>query len=480
MQLDHPNIIKLYEYFEDKTRIYLVLELCTGGELYERLCDQKTKHYSEKEAARLVSKMLSAICYCHRKGVSHRDLKLENFIFESEAADANIKLIDFGLSRKYASITRMNTMVGTPYYIAPEILRGHGYTHAVDMWSMGVITYMLLSGKPPFAAREDSQILAKVRKAKYNFSGSTWKTVSSDAHDFVAKLLEANPRKRIDAEMALQHRWLRANYDFSHHRPPSGRLLDPSIVHSLRDFSKMSSIKRAALEAIAFSLNAKEIVDLRRAFQTIDKDKSGQLTLQEVQEALIMEGMSSEEVKKVFAGLNQDHQSTVSYSEFLAATLSKRLYQSEERIREAFSRLDVDGSGFITADNLRKVMGDDYDSKRVEEMLHDADAEGDGKINYEEFAKLIKEEREARVTELHPETELVRERGDTGSFSDIDEDGEGEAKHAGDGDDMGAIHEDGEEEEEDEEGKAGAEGADAAAGEEPTRPTLEPTVSLEP
>lgn len=99
-QCDHPNIIKLYEYYEDEYRIYLVLELCTGGELYERLADQSTRHYGEKEAARLVSKMLSAICYCHRKNISHRDLKLENFIFENEEADSNIKLIDFGLSRK--------------------------------------------------------------------------------------------------------------------------------------------------------------------------------------------------------------------------------------------------------------------------------------------------------------------------------------------------------------------------------------------
>lgn len=297
---------------------------------------------------------------------------------------------------------RMNTMVGTPYYIAPEILRGHGYTQAVDMWSMGVITYMLLSGKPPFAAREDSAILAKVRKGKYNFSGETWKAVSADAHDFVQRLLEANPKKRMNAESALQHRWLRRNDDYAAHKPPSGRLLDPGIVHSLRDFSRMSVIKRAALEAIAFSMNAREIVDMRRAFQTIDKDKSGQLTLSEVQEALIMEGMSAEEVRKVFDGVNQDAQRTISYSEFLAATLSRRLYMQEERIQEAFHRLDVSNTGYITKEDLRAVLGDDYDPVRVDEMMSAADDSGDGKIDYGEFVKMIRDERALMVDAVKP------------------------------------------------------------------------------
>ena len=155
--LDHPNVIKLYEYYEDATNIYLILEFCDGGELFDRLHQQQGSRYTEAEAARLMFKMVAAIAYCHYMGISHRDLKLENFIFESKEGDSNIKLIDFGLSAKYgSSIRRMQTMVGTAYYIAPEVLTAaegasgilggqrRGYTHACDLWSLAVIAYMLV------------------------------------------------------------------------------------------------------------------------------------------------------------------------------------------------------------------------------------------------------------------------------------------------------------------------------------------------
>ena len=154
--LDHPNVIKLYEYYEDASNLYLVLELCDGGELFDRLHMQAGSRYTEAEAARLMFKMVAAIAYCHYMGISHRDLKLENFIFESKDVDSNIKLIDFGLSAKYgSSIRRMQTMVGTAYYIAPEVLNSsdssglfpqRGYTHACDLWSLAVIAYMLVRG----------------------------------------------------------------------------------------------------------------------------------------------------------------------------------------------------------------------------------------------------------------------------------------------------------------------------------------------
>jgi serine/threonine protein kinase len=141
-----------YEYYEDPDNIYLILEFCDGGELFDRLHQQKGNRYSEAEAARLMFKMCAAIGYCHFMGVSHRDLKLENFIFESRDESSNVKLIDFGLSSKYGStLRRMHTMVGTPYYIAPEVLNqaetgNRGYTMACDCWSLGVIAYMLVRG----------------------------------------------------------------------------------------------------------------------------------------------------------------------------------------------------------------------------------------------------------------------------------------------------------------------------------------------
>jgi len=186
-------------------------------------------------------------------------------------------------------------------------------------------------------------------------------------------------------------------------------------------------------------MNAREIVEMRRAFQTIDKDKSGQLTLSEVQEALIMEGMSADEVKKVFRGLNQDNQSTISYSEFLAATLSRRLYMQEERIQEAFERLDVSNTGYITAEDLKRVLGDDYDPARVEEMMKEADIGGDGKIAYDEFVKMIRDERTTMVESVKPEGPPAVRDGLEDHFTEESEEesegGTGESKADGSGDD---------------------------------------------
>jgi len=143
--LDHPNIVRIMEYFESKHRIYLILELLSGGELLDRLYEQKDFHYSERTACRHVHTILNAINHCHRHNIVHRDLKLENFLFENYADNAQLKLIDFGLSQYFQPEQIMHKTVGTPYYVAPEVMEG-SYNAKCDIWSLGVITYMLLSG----------------------------------------------------------------------------------------------------------------------------------------------------------------------------------------------------------------------------------------------------------------------------------------------------------------------------------------------
>ena len=382
--LDHPNVIKLYEYYEDASNIYLILELCDGGELFDRLHMQQGSRYTEAEAARLMFKMVAAIAYCHYMGISHRDLKLENFIFESKDVDSNIKLIDFGLSAKYgSSIRRMQTMVGTAYYIAPEVLNAseqqsgifgappRGYTHACDLWSLAVIAYMLLSGTPPFKGRRDREVLAAVRKGKYTLSGPRWDSVSDFAKDFIRKLLVYNPAKRMTAEMALKHPWLlRAKHE------SASRPLDPEVLENLRDFAKAGMFKRAALEAVAFSMSAQSIKHLREQFAKLDKDQSGFVSVADFMDALITSGVNKVEAKRIFDGIDTAHTTHISYTEFLAASLSRRLWHSRERIRDAFQRLDVDGTGFITQANLKELLGDDWTPDKAAAMMREADTKG--------------------------------------------------------------------------------------------------------
>ena len=212
--LDHPNIIKLYQTFEDHSYIYMVMELCTGGELFDRLADQKNAKFTEPKAADLVSKMLSSLNYIHLRRVCHRDLKLENFIFEHPGSDAEIKLIDFGLSKVYMeNAANMKAVLGTSYYVAPEVLAGN-YGMECDLWGLGVLAFMMLCGQAPFSGDEDPDILKLVKIGKFSFvPKNIWRNISSAAKDFISKLLVVDVKARMTAQEALQHPWMTEHRD---------------------------------------------------------------------------------------------------------------------------------------------------------------------------------------------------------------------------------------------------------------------------
>jgi calcium-dependent protein kinase len=214
--LDHPNVLKLYEYFEDAKNVYLITELCTGGELFDRII--KEEFFSEKIAARIFKQILQPLNYCHQHGIAHRDLKPENFLFETDDAEADIKVIDFGLSKilkhpdikdgltnhgkgNVKDLDRMNTRAGTPNYISPEVLAGN-YGVECDLWSAGCILYILLCGYPPFYGDDDQQILEMVQRGKFDFDGEEWDEISKEAKDLIKKLI-CKPEKRLTAEEAL-------------------------------------------------------------------------------------------------------------------------------------------------------------------------------------------------------------------------------------------------------------------------------------
>jgi len=406
--MDHPHVIKLIEYFEDNDNLFLILELAEGGELFDRLHEQNGSHYSESEAARLVFKFCAAISYIHLKGVTHRDLKLENFVFETKDPNSNVKLIDFGLSSKYGSgIRKMTTMVGTPYYIAPEVLDTtvgegkssrageHSYTSACDNWSLGVITYMLLSGSPPFKGKRDRDVLHAVKKGKFSLSGPRWENISSEGKDFVRRLLVYNPAKRMTAEDALNHPWLHRAKSDTESAP-----LDPEIIVTLREFSKLSAFKRAAMEAIAFSTSTQITAHYMEAFNKVDKAHSGFVSRLDFVEVMQTAGMTVEEAEQIFSSmvhltssqiglLSPPVDAHLSYTEFLAATLPKRFWLQRERVRDAFSRLDVDNDNFITPDDLKKTLGEDWTPQLYHQLFMEigmtVGANHPGKVSVEEL-----------------------------------------------------------------------------------------------
>ncbi|KAJ3216513.1 calcium calmodulin-dependent protein kinase type 1G [Dinochytrium kinnereticum] len=209
MRVRHENIIQLYEMFEIDSKIYLVMELVTGGELFDEIV--KIGKYTEADAAKIVLKILQAIDYLHCEGIAHRDLKPENLLLSDRSAQAKIMISDFGLSKIFSDDEVMRTACGTPGYVAPEVLRRQGYGREVDLWSLGVITYILLCGYPPFYDQNNVELFKQIMAGRYEFDRPWWDNISDVAKDFIKKLLVLDPRQRFTARLALSHPFILNN-----------------------------------------------------------------------------------------------------------------------------------------------------------------------------------------------------------------------------------------------------------------------------
>jgi len=205
-RVDHTNIVKLRQVFDTPRVFYMVMELMTGGELFDRIVEKEK--YTEAEARAVLYKLATAIKYCHDMGIVHRDLKPENLLYSSKAADAEIKVADFGLAKLLKESDMMATACGTPGYVAPEILQGGPYTDKVDLWSLGVITYILLCGFPPFYDENNAVLFAQIKAGAFDFPSPYWDAVSAEAKDVILKLLVVDPVRRLSADQLLAHPWV--------------------------------------------------------------------------------------------------------------------------------------------------------------------------------------------------------------------------------------------------------------------------------
>eukprot|EP01128_Nolandella_sp_AFSM9_P012850 TRINITY_DN9689_c0_g1_i1.p1 TRINITY_DN9689_c0_g1~~TRINITY_DN9689_c0_g1_i1.p1 ORF type:complete len:382 (+),score=129.78 TRINITY_DN9689_c0_g1_i1:58-1146(+) len=205
-KVDHENILKLFEIYEDDVNVYIVMELINGSELFDRIVDKG--YYSEANTTHLVKQILSAVQYLHDIGIAHRDLKPENLLCSGTGDEESVKIADFGLSKMFDGNEMLMTSCGTPGYVAPEVLMCESYDKSVDMWGIGIITYILLAGYPPFYAENDTALFEKIMGAEYDFDDECWDDVSDLAKDFIQHLLVKDPNKRFTAEQALEHEWL--------------------------------------------------------------------------------------------------------------------------------------------------------------------------------------------------------------------------------------------------------------------------------
>eukprot|EP00316_Scyphosphaera_apsteinii_P011201 CAMPEP_0119343668 /NCGR_PEP_ID=MMETSP1333-20130426/106570_1 /TAXON_ID=418940 /ORGANISM="Scyphosphaera apsteinii, Strain RCC1455" /LENGTH=730 /DNA_ID=CAMNT_0007356073 /DNA_START=45 /DNA_END=2237 /DNA_ORIENTATION=+ len=390
----HPNIVRVFEYFEERHQMHIIMELCKGGALVSRMKNHR-HGYGEQAAATLVQKMLSAVLYCHHKGVVHRDIKLDNFIYENEAEDAELKLIDFGFACEVKpGYEAMWDQIGTPSYMAPELWADHckEYDSSVDMWAMGVVAYMLLSGKRPFHHTDRKEKARMIKQDPVRFVGSEWDKISPEAKDFCSRLMNKEPHKRLSASKALEHPWIKSASTLHTGVDPSEQMSSHlEVVDSLQEFARAEDVKKVALEVIAFSTPPNKVEELRDLFVTIDKDNSGTISRQEFAKAMtgqpgVPDSAASD---SLFNAIDVNASGEIEYMEFLGATTSlNKGSSSKPTLLSAFSALDRDNNGFITKDELQAVFVDKYSEEDLNRMITSAGGES-GNISFQQFKGMM-------------------------------------------------------------------------------------------
>ncbi|KAJ1379586.1 Serine/threonine-protein kinase, active site [Sesbania bispinosa] len=332
---EHPNIVKLKATYEDNENVHLVMELCEGGELFDRIVARG--HYSERAAANIARTIAEVVRMCHANGVMHRDLKPENFLFANKKENSPLKAIDFGLSVFFKPGERFSEIVGSPYYMAPEVLK-RNYGPEVDVWSAGVILYILLCGVPPFWAESEQGVALAILRSVIDFKREPWPQISESAKSLVRGMLEPDPKKRLTAEQVLEHPWLQ-----NAKKAPNVPLGD--IVRSrLKQFSVMNRFKKKALRVIAEHLSVEEVEIIKDMFTLMDTDKDGRVTYEELKAGMRKVGSQ------------------------LAEPEIKMLFEVEAL---------TDESGVADADVLNDIMCE-------------VDTDKDGRISYEEFVAMMK------------------------------------------------------------------------------------------
>ena len=391
IKIDHPNIIKLFDVFESQNSLYLIMEECYGGELFDRILKRIENNlmYTEKEACEIIRQVMGAIEYCHNKGIVHRDLKPENLLYLKEGPEENnpLKIIDFGLSQDLNIKKILSSKVGTAYYVSPEILQGK-YSEKCDVWSAGVILYVLLSGEPPFNGPSDGVIYSKIRQLKFTFPEKKWNMISTEAKDLLSRMLVPEA-ERLSASQVMNHPWFNLVKD---NKIPLEKI-NFHGTNFFKEYKESNRLKKIVLLYIASKLQEDEILDLNELFKAFDKDNNGQIDYKEFEQGLMRlnsKGIKKEEIQSYFNEIDADKNGKIDYTEFIAATLQKNVFLKKEKLFEAFSALDTDKNGKIAKEELMRVLKlQPQHDKFVTELIKSADRNGDGYIDYKEFVDMM-------------------------------------------------------------------------------------------
>jgi calcium-dependent protein kinase len=350
-----------------------------------------------------MEQIISAVAYCHAKGICHRDLKPQNILFCDETPNSLLKIVDFGISKIYdpslASLKgdnvknkKMTTHVGTKYFLSPEVIKGN-YTEKCDIWSLGIILYYLLSGYLPFIGENDNQVIQNILACKFTFPNSEWKNISESAKSLISSML-CPEKKRISAKEAYNSKWLKIKL-----KKKEGNTITFNF-DKLNEYKHFNMFKKCILLFLASRVNVKEYGEIAEIFRKINSCKSGMITFEDFknfiinnQDEEIMGGEDDDEIREKFFRIDVDLNDKIDFTEFLAANLDKSIYTDQNKLRNAFDSFDIDKNGIITKEDIINILKIEklFDAKKLAlDIIEPNDINKDGKIDFDEFCKLMK------------------------------------------------------------------------------------------
>ena len=396
--MDHPGILKIFEFYSNKESYSIVTELCPGGELFEQIIHKGP--FKEKYTAYVMYQLFSAINYCHKMHIVHRDLKPENILIVSK--DQNnyplVKICDFGTSTIFEKGAVQKKLVGSSYYIAPEVLKKH-YNEKCDIWSLGVIMYILLSARPPFGGRDDEAIMERVAIGKYDLESPPFDRISKSALDLIRKLLNMDVNQRITAEEALNHPWFKEKKSQELYSQINDSVTIKNLIANLKKYKKTSIIQETALAYLVHHFpQYKDVVNSCKLFNQIDKSGDGKITKAELLKGLSERYKSKtleEDVDEIYKNLDMDNNGYIGYEEFVRGAVNKEYFVRDNVLRFAFRYFDKDDSGIITFDEIEQLFYQSIPDKNnvhdtLKAIMKEVDVNNDDKITFEEFSAVMK------------------------------------------------------------------------------------------
>ena len=395
--LDHPNIVKYFETYEDECYLHIVMEYIAGDNLFRVLTDQKGFKFTERAISKIMTCLLKAVLFLHHNGIIHRDIKPENIVFVEPDNFNALKLIDFGLSIQQ-NAKKDNRRVGTPYYMAPEMVRGN-FNYASDVWSIGVILFIMVTGKQPFRGKSKEEVFEKIKRGSYDKNTLNRAKCSKEVKDLIKKMLVTEHSKRITVESALDHIWFK---QFENNKNIN-LVVDQEIIESLKQFQYQNIFQKEIRFYLAKLCSDKEIIKLKQAFLAIDKDNSGEIEYEEIPKIFSELNIEASdiELKNIFSSMDFHCDGKVNYSEFLAATISTINFNKEEKLWSAFKYFDTTDSGYITLDSVMDALknsGVIIDEEGLTKTFNQLQKKGK-KINFNEFKAIAlgKDEEEHEI-----------------------------------------------------------------------------------